>query len=175
MYERFTPSARRVIQLAGQEAFRFNHHYTIGGRDTLHCLLGILKVRWCGASELLAHILGDVARLHSEVETALAALPSEEGAFMGHLGLTPALRRAVEHAITQGQQQRVEHVGTEHLLLGLIAAINDPATRLLNDAGVRHEDVLDHLWVLDFDSPSWPQSVAVLAEWRDQRTKCGDW
>jgi hypothetical protein len=66
MYERFSPSARQVMQHACQEAFRFNYHYTVGGRDMLHCLLGILKVRWCGASELLVHLLGDVARLGRE-------------------------------------------------------------------------------------------------------------
>ena len=39
MYERFTDRARRVMQLANQEAQRFNHEY-IG---TVHILLGLVK------------------------------------------------------------------------------------------------------------------------------------
>ena len=39
MYERFTDRARKVMQLANQEAQRFNHEY-IG---TEHILLGLLK------------------------------------------------------------------------------------------------------------------------------------
>jgi len=39
MYERFTDRARKVMQLASQEAQRFNHEY-IG---TEHILLGLLK------------------------------------------------------------------------------------------------------------------------------------
>ena len=39
MYERFTDRARKVMQLANQEAQRFNHEY-IG---TEHILLGLLE------------------------------------------------------------------------------------------------------------------------------------
>ena len=39
MYERFTDRARKVMQLANQEAQRFNHEY-IG---TEHILLGVLR------------------------------------------------------------------------------------------------------------------------------------
>ena len=39
MYERFTDRARKVMQLANQEAQRFNHEY-IG---TEHLLLGLVK------------------------------------------------------------------------------------------------------------------------------------
>ena len=39
MYERFTDRARKVMQLANQEAQRFNHEY-IG---TEHMLLGLVK------------------------------------------------------------------------------------------------------------------------------------
>jgi ATP-dependent Clp protease ATP-binding subunit ClpA len=38
MYERFTDRARKVMQLANQEAQRFNHEYI-----TEHVLLGLIK------------------------------------------------------------------------------------------------------------------------------------
>ena len=43
MYERFTDRARKVMQLANQEAQRFNHEY-IG---TEHILLGLVKEKDC--------------------------------------------------------------------------------------------------------------------------------
>src|SRR5947199_10494562 len=39
MYERFTDRARKVMQLANQEAQRFNHEYL----GTEHILLGLVK------------------------------------------------------------------------------------------------------------------------------------
>ena len=39
MYERFTDRARKVMQLANQEAQRFNHEYV----GTEHVLLGLIK------------------------------------------------------------------------------------------------------------------------------------
>ena len=39
MYKRFTDRARKVMQLANQEAQRFNHEYI----DSQHILLGLIK------------------------------------------------------------------------------------------------------------------------------------
>jgi ATP-dependent Clp protease ATP-binding subunit ClpC len=39
MYERFTDRAKKVMQLANQEAHRFHHNYV----GTEHVLLGLVK------------------------------------------------------------------------------------------------------------------------------------
>ena len=52
MYERFTDRARKVMQLANQEAQRFNHEY-IG---TEHVLLGLIKE----GSGVAANVPGEV-------------------------------------------------------------------------------------------------------------------
>jgi ATP-dependent Clp protease ATP-binding subunit ClpC len=49
MYERFTDRARKVINLGGQEARRFNHEYIA----TQHILLGLVQ----GGSGVAANVL----------------------------------------------------------------------------------------------------------------------
>ncbi|MBM0238563.1 Clp protease, partial [Micromonospora sp. ATA32] len=47
------------------------------------------------------------------------------------------VRRAVDEARSEGQRP----VGTEHLLLGVLADADNLAVRVLADAGVRAEDL----------------------------------
>ena len=49
MYERFTDRARKVMQLANQEAQRFNHEYI----DAEHILLGLIAEGTGLAGEIL--------------------------------------------------------------------------------------------------------------------------
>ena len=57
MYERFTDRARKVMQLANQEAQRFNHEY-IG---TEHILLGLVKEGSGVAANVLNIAFGVIA------------------------------------------------------------------------------------------------------------------
>jgi ATP-dependent Clp protease ATP-binding subunit ClpC len=64
MYSRFTDRARKVMQLANQEAQRLNHEY-IG---TEHILLGLVKEGSGIAAGLLKKYQIDLRRLRREVE-----------------------------------------------------------------------------------------------------------
>src|SRR5947209_2782557 len=63
MYERFTDRARKVMQLANQEAQRFNHEY-IG---TEHILLGLISEQEGVASQVLMNFGLKVEDIRSEV------------------------------------------------------------------------------------------------------------
>ena len=67
MYERFTDRARKVMQLANQEAQRFNHEY-IG---TEHILLGLVKE----GSGVAANVLKN-PRTRSQATAVTTATPS---------------------------------------------------------------------------------------------------
>ena len=67
MYERFTDRARKVMQLANQEAQRFNHEY-IG---TEHILLGLVKE----GSGVAANVLKN---LDVDLRERLMAIPRAE-------------------------------------------------------------------------------------------------
>jgi hypothetical protein len=58
---------------------------------------------------------------------------------------TPAAHRALNHAGEQARALGHNHVGTEHALLGLLAARDGLAARVLADLGITREAVLDEL------------------------------
>ena len=62
MYERFTDRARKVMQLANQEAQAFNHEY-IG---TEHVLLGLVKEGSGVAANVLKNLDIDLRRFDSK-------------------------------------------------------------------------------------------------------------
>ena len=73
MYERFTDRARKVMQLANQEAQRFNHEY-IG---TEHILLGLVKEGSGVAANVLKNLDVDLRKRAQQHE-------NEKGCFFGY-------------------------------------------------------------------------------------------
>lgn len=64
MYERFTDRARKVMQLANEEAQRFNHDY-IG---TEHVLMGLIGAGSGVAAMVLKKLDVDLHKIRFEVE-----------------------------------------------------------------------------------------------------------
>ena len=81
MYERFTDRARKVMQLANQEAQRFNHEY-IG---TEHILLGLIKEGSGVAANVLKNLDVDLRKIRLEVEKLVQSRPGH-----GHHGQAAA-------------------------------------------------------------------------------------
>ena len=80
MYERFTDRARKVMQLANQEAQRFNHEY-IG---TEHILLGLIKEGSGVAANVLKNLGVDLRK-----NPAVKSRSSSKRARQGHDGQAP--------------------------------------------------------------------------------------
>src|SRR5262245_1698467 len=73
MYERFTDRARKVLQLANQEAQRHNHEY-IG---TEHILLAIIQDTGVAAN-VLKYLNVDLQKVRQEVEKIVQSGPDME-------------------------------------------------------------------------------------------------
>jgi ATP-binding cassette subfamily B protein len=71
MYERFTDRARKVMQLANQEAQRFNHEY-IG---TEHILLGLIREGSGVAARALTNLELDMKKILQEIEKQIPSEP----------------------------------------------------------------------------------------------------
>ena len=87
MYERFTDRARKVMQLANQEAQRFNHEY-IG---TEHILLGLVKEGSGVAANVLKNLDVDLRKIRLEVEKLVQSGP--DMVTMGKLPQTPGRKK----------------------------------------------------------------------------------
>lgn len=135
MYERFTDRARRVMQLANQEAQRFNHEY-IG---TEHVLLGLIKEGAGVAAAALANLKIDLRKVRLEVERLVQAGPDYAP---DKLPLTPRVKKVVDYAMEFARGRGDNHIGTEHLLMGLLREKEGVAYHVLAAMGVA-EGVLE--------------------------------
>jgi hypothetical protein len=135
MYERFTDRARKVMQLANQEAQRFNHEY-IG---TEHLLLGLVKEGSGVAAHVLKNLDINTGKLRLEVEKIVRSGPDR--VTMGKLPQTPKVKKVIEYSIEEARNLNHNYVGTEHLLLGLLREQEAVAAQVLMNLGLKLEDV----------------------------------
>jgi ATP-dependent Clp protease ATP-binding subunit ClpC len=139
MYERFTDRARKVMQLANQEAQRFNHEY-IG---TEHILLGLVKEGSGVAANVLKNLDVDLRKIRLEVEKIVQSGP--DMVTMGKLPQTPRAKKVIEYAMEEARNLNHNYVGTEHLLLGLLREQEGVAAQVLMNLGLKLEDVREEV------------------------------
>jgi ATP-dependent Clp protease ATP-binding subunit ClpA len=140
MYERFTDRARKVMQLANQEAQRFNHEHI----RTEHVLLGLVKEGSGVAANVLKNLDVDLATVRSEVEKLVPCAGSEKS-LPGRLPPTPRTKRVINHAIEEARNLNHNYVGTEHLLLGLLRSGEGVAVRVLTNIGLKLDTVREEV------------------------------
>ena len=139
MYERFTDRARKVMQLANQEAQRFNHEY-IG---TEHMLLGLVKEGTGVAANVLKNLDVDLRKIRLEVEKLVQSGP--EMITMGKLPQTPRAKKVIEYSMEEARNLNHSFVGTEHLLLGLLREQEGVAAQVLLNLDIKLEDVREEV------------------------------
>jgi ATP-dependent Clp protease ATP-binding subunit ClpC len=139
MYERFTDRARKVMQLANQEAQRFNHEY-IG---TEHVLLGLIKEGSGVAANVLKNLDVDLRKIRLEVEKLVQSGP--DMVTMGKLPQTPRAKKVIEYSMEEARNLNHNYVGTEHILLGLLREQEGVAAQVLMNLGLKLEEVRDEV------------------------------
>lgn len=139
MYERFTDRARKVMQLANQEAQRFNHEY-IG---TEHILLGLVKEGSGVAANVLKNLDVDLRKIRLEVEKLVQSGP--EMVTMGKLPQTPRAKKVIEYSMEEARNLNHNYVGTEHILLGLLSEQEGVAAQVLMNLGLKLEEVREEV------------------------------
>jgi ATP-dependent Clp protease ATP-binding subunit ClpC len=128
MFERFTDRARRVVVLAQQEARDLDHNY-IG---TEHILLALLDEGQGVAAKALTAmgIDQDAAR-----QRVVEVIGRGQGASPGHIPFTPRAKKVLELSLRQALQLGHHYIGTEHILLGVIAEGDGVGAHVLVDLG----------------------------------------
>src|SRR5512142_2070167 len=139
MFERFTDRARKVMQLANQEAQRFNHEY-IG---TEHILLGLIKEGSGVAANVLKNLDVDLRKIRLEVEKLVQSGP--DMVTMGKLPQTPRAKKVIEYSMEEARNLGHNYVGTEHILLGLLREQEGVAAQVLMNLGLKLEEVREEV------------------------------
>jgi ATP-dependent Clp protease ATP-binding subunit ClpC len=134
MYERFTDRARKVMQLADQEARRLNHEYL----GTEHILLGLVKEGSGVTANVLKNLDVDLRRIRVEVERIIDLGPHT--VTKGKLPQTPRAKKVIEYAMEEARALNHNYVGTEHILLGLLREREGVASQILINLGISLEE-----------------------------------
>jgi ATP-dependent Clp protease ATP-binding subunit ClpC len=159
MFDRFTDRAKKVMNLARQEAQRFNHEYL----GTEHILLGLVQEGSGVAANVLKNMGIDLSKIRTEVEKIVKTGPSM--VTMGQLPFTPRAKKVLELSMEEAGNLGHNYIGTEHLLLGLIKENEGIAAQVLINLGVKLEDVREE--VLDFlgaDTADEEEEEATITE-----------
>ncbi len=128
--DRFNQRARRVLQIANEEAERLSHNY-IG---TEHLLLGLVKEENGIAGRVLREMGAKPERVAEMVERMTGTGRRSPSA--GKLELTPRTKQVLEFAVEEARKLSHNYIGTEHLLLGLIRHADGVAIDVLRQLGL---------------------------------------
>jgi hypothetical protein len=128
MFERFTGQARRVMDLAQDEARMLNHHY-IG---TEHLLLGLIHEGEGVAAQALESLGVGLKTARQQVKEAVGR---GQQAVPERIPLTPRAKKVLELSLREALQLGHHYIGTEHILLGLIREGDGGAARVLAGLG----------------------------------------
>jgi ATP-dependent Clp protease ATP-binding subunit ClpA len=128
MFERFTGQARRVMDLAQDEARMLGHHY-IG---TEHILLGLIHEGEGVAAQALESLGVSLKTARQQVEKAVGR---GQQAAPERIPLTPRAKKVLELSLREALQLGHHYIGTEHILLGLIREGDGVAARVLAGLG----------------------------------------
>jgi ATP-dependent Clp protease ATP-binding subunit ClpC len=126
VFERFDERARQVIVLAQEEARALRHDY-IG---TEHLLLGLLREDRGVAARVLESFDMPVEDVRSQIARIVGQAEEIE---TGQIPFTPRAKKVLELSLVEALGLGHEHIGTEHILLGLIRENEGVATQILLD------------------------------------------
>lgn len=128
MWQRFSYEARKAVFFAQEEAQKFGE----GHVSTEHIALGFCREE-CRATIILRSIGIDPQVLKTRIERQI---PAVEPRPTMDMTLTPRAKRVIDLAYDEARNLRHDYIGTEHLLLGLLAERDGLAGRVLLKLGV---------------------------------------
>ena len=128
---KYTEKARRVIFFARYEASQYGSPYI----ETEHLLLGLLREDKALANRFL-RTHGTIESIRKEIEARITI--RERISTSVDVPLSQECKRIVmNHAIEEAERLNHKHVGTEHLLLGILREEKCFAAETLQERGLR--------------------------------------
>lgn len=129
MFEKFTEGAIKVIMLSQEEARRMGHNFV----GTEQLLLGVIGQRHGIGARALKKMRVSLKKARKEIELYIGR---GTGFVASEIPFTPRAKRVLEMAVHEGKDLGQNFVGTEHILLALIAESDGVAVRTLDRLGV---------------------------------------
>jgi len=165
MFERYTEKARRVIFFARYEASQYGSPYI----ETEHLLLGLLREDKALANRFLRSAAA-VDSIRKQIEAHIT--PREKVSTSVDLPLSHECKRVLAYAAEEAERLNHRHIGTEHLLLGLLREEKCFAAELLHERGLRLSPVREEIARASSErSTSRPKESSLLSEFSRDLTQ----
>src|SRR5258707_136704 len=166
MFERYTERARRVIFFARYEASQFGST-TI---ETEHLLLGLIRED--------KNLTNRFLRNHSSIESIRKEIEGrttirEKVSTSIDLPLSNECKRILAYAAEEAERLNHRHIGTEHLLLGILREEKCFAADILHERGLRLTQVRDEIQRSSSEkvSSNRPKESSLLSEFSRDLTQ----
>ena len=138
MFERYTEKARRVIFFARYEASQYGSPYI----ETEHLLLGLLREDKALANRFLRPH-GSIESIRREIEARITI--RERISTSVEVPLSQECKRILNFATEEAERLSHKHVGTEHLLLGILREDKCFAAEILQERNLRLSTLREEL------------------------------
>ena len=139
MFERYTEKARRVIFFARYEASQFG----APAIEPEHLLLGLMREDKTLTGRFFPRAQVSIESIRKEIEGR--TLLREKISTSVELPLAPETKRVLAYAHEESDRLQHRHIGTEHLLLGLLREDRSMAAEILYERGLRLNAVRDEI------------------------------
>src|SRR5881392_117142 len=139
MFERYTEKARRVIFFARYEASQFG----APAIEPEHLLLGLMREDKTLTGRFFPRAQITIESIRREIEGR--TLLRERIPTSVELPLAPETKRVLHYSHEESDRLQHRHIGTEHLLLGLLREERSMAAQILFERGLRLAAVRDEI------------------------------
>ena len=166
MFERYTERARRVIFFARYEASQFGST-TI---ETEHLLLGLIREDKNLTNRFLRN-QSSIENIRKEIEGRTTI--REKVSTSIDLPLSNECKRILAYAAEEAERLNHRHIGTEHLLLGILREEKCVAGEILHERGLRLNAIREELArsVVDRQTLVKPKETPLLSEFSRDLTQ----
>jgi len=144
-FDQFTEQAQEAIGHSLEIMSRYKHTQL----DTEHILLALLEQREGAVRQILEQANVDIEALRRRLDEALKSTPRPYTPFTSmqaaQIFITPRIQRLMDRAKKEAELLQDEYISTEHLLLAIVAERDGEAARILNEANVTRDRILQIL------------------------------
>lgn len=140
-FDRFTERAQDAAARAYEILQRYGHNQV----DTEHILLALLEQPDGAIPALLEKMNVNVEGLRFKLDEILQSSPRSNvyGGGTGQVFITPRVKRIIDLANEEANSLKDEYISTEHIFLAILSERHTPVARILSEAGVTKDRVMD--------------------------------
>jgi ATP-dependent Clp protease ATP-binding subunit ClpC len=141
-FDRFTERAQDATSRALEILQRYNHTQI----DTEHIMLALLEQPDGVVGQILHRLSVDIGQLKDRIDEDLRNSPRSATIYGGGAGqvfITPRVNRVIESAQEEATRLHDDYISTEHIFLAILNNRSTPSSRMLREAGVNRDRVLE--------------------------------